>query len=229
MNVNYFFIIGIGSIAISVLFLNVYLLLLNPHKSIKRVCSICFVASIFKYLTLMVYGAKPTLLQVQALRPFYFITVIGLFIPLASALWYITPFCKTSISYIKYLLLLLPWHVFHFYILIAPIEKIEKITYGYDFHLSPTVEKYFIFSQGSFFLLMTTLCIIGWLRYKNEALRSQYVTLILAQILLLIDLYVARYTTLITVFPLFTMTEIGGFLAIAYSFSKIPIEKKYKK
>ncbi|MGL6175042.1 MAG: hypothetical protein ACRC1P_10605 [Cellulosilyticaceae bacterium] len=226
MNFMYLLLIIICITAIITLLIDIGVVNKNPYPLLKGICIVLFAFSILRYFTLIVYGDSPTLGQLDKLRYFYLATSIGLTIPTASAIWYITPHLRNKISYGKYLLFFLPWIIFYIYVIVMqPTQVVLSDTYGYKLMLTGEFPRYLSIAQGSFVGVIILLCITGILKYKNEYLRSQYFVLIAAQVLLALDglTYLLPTTTSI---PPFTLTEVFGFIAIFYAFYSKPLDVK---
>lgn len=228
MSKLYITLITICIIAVAVLMLNIATVNKNTYTLLKVVCTSLFAFSMMRYFTLIVYGDTPTLAQLEALRYFYLATSIGLTIPTASAIWYITPVYRKKIRYGPYLLLFLPWIIFYFFVIITQPTEIKMApTFGYTLELTGKFPLYLSIAQGSFVGLMIILCLIGFFKYKNEYLRSQYFVLIIAQLLLTLD-GLSYYMPVLRVFPPFTVTEVFGFLAVFYAFYRKKREERYE-
>lgn len=228
VNKMYLLLIAICIIAIGVLMLNIAAVNKNPYKLLKVVCISLFAFSMMRYLTLIVYGDKPTLAQLEALRYFYLATSIGLTIPTASAVWYITPLYNKKISYGRYLLLFTPWILFYLFVIVTQPTEIKMApNFGYTLELTGKFPLYLSIAQGSFVIIIILLCLIGLFKYKNAYLRSQYFVIIIAQILLTLD-GLSYYRPMLSVFPPFTVTEVFGFLATYYAFRHKNLEIKYE-
>lgn len=226
MNFMYLLLIMICIVAILVLALNIGVVNKNKYQLLRIVCIILFIFSMTRYLTLIVYGDSPTLGQLDRLRYFYLASSIGLTMPTASAIWYITPHLRNKINYSKYLLFFLPWIIFYFYVIITePTQVVISDTFGYKLILTGNFPIYLSIAQGSFVAIIIIICLIGILKYKNEYLRSQYFVLIGAQVLLALDGLTYLIPTITTI-PPFTLTEVFGFIAIFYAFYARPLEVK---
>lgn len=224
MSAGYFLLISLCLLAIYVLFLNLSAVSNNKYRALKNVCTILFLFSILRYGTLIAYGDHLSLEALMRLRYFYFATSIGLTIPTASVIWYITPMYRHKIKYPYYVLCFTPWILFYTYVIIGqPTEIVQGMQYGYQLQLIDAFPLYLSIVQGSFIVIMIVLCIIGFVRYKNIQLRVQYVALILAQIVLTLD-GISFSRTSIKLFPPFTASEILGFLAVYYGFKEPIIE-----
>lgn len=222
MGAGYFLLISLCLLAIYVLFLNLSAISNNRYPILKKVCTILFLFSILRYGTLIAYGDHLELEALMKLRYFYFATSIGLTIPTASVVWYITPMYRQKIRYPYYVLCFLPWIVFYIYLIVSqPTQIVQGSSYGYQLELVKPFPLYLSIAQGSFVTVIIILCIIGFVRYKNVQLRVQYIALILAQIALALD-GITFNRTGTKLFPPFTATEILGFLAVYYGF-KVPI------
>ena len=228
MNVGYLVLIGICILAIIVLLFDIGVVNKVHNNLLRYVCIGLFIFSITRYLTLIVYGDSPTLGQLSNLRYFYFASSIGLTIPTATAIWYITPHLRNKINYGKYLLFFAPWILFYGYIIFAqPTQVVLSDTYGYKLVLTGDFTKYLSVMQGSFVAIMLLLCIWGILKYKNEYLRSQYFVIIAGQVLLVLD-GISQIQQRVTTIPPFTLTEVFGFVAIFYAFYARPLDYKQK-
>lgn len=222
MNRGYFLLIGLCVLGIYVLFLNLFVIKDNKFTVLRQVCTVLFLFSITRYMTLIAYGDHLELSALMKLRYFYFATSIGLTIPTASAVWYITPMYREKIKYPYYLLCFLPWILFYTYLIVRqPTQIIQGSSYGYELQLIGSFPLYLSIAQGSFITVIIILSIIGLIRYKNIQLRVEYIILILAQITLTLD-GLGYYIGNGRLFPPFTASEILGFAAIYYTF-KVPI------
>ncbi len=220
MNVGYIVLIAICLIALVIITLNIAVIKSNKNTILKNICILLFILSFFRYFTLMVYGDKPTYQILSALRYFYFATSLGLTVPTLAAIWYITPLYREKIKYPIYLLLFTPWIVFYLYIiLMQPTKIIVAEKFGYSLKLVGSFSLYLSIAQGSFIVIVILLCLFGIMRYQDSLLRSRYVVFIIAQIALTLDGLSYFYGTS-NVIPPFTVTEVFGFLAILYAFSK---------
>lgn len=225
----YLFLIALCIMAIIVLMINIGVVSKKDVPLMKWVCIILFAFSILRYLTLIVYGNHPTLSQLEVLKPFYFATSIGLTIPMASSIWFISPYLREKLTYLKYLLCFIPWIIFYLVLIITVPAQIQPgQNMGYTLELTGQFPMYLSIAQGSFVAIMIILCAIGFFKYKNEYLRSAYMLIIGACILLTID-GLGYFISLLNLIPPFTVTEICGFFSILYAFSLKPIKAmKYK-
>lgn len=219
---GYILLILLSILAIYVLILNIGAVSKNKYEALKNVCTALFVFSILRYVTLIAYGDHLELDTLMKLRYFYFATSIGLTLPTASAVWYITPLYRERIKYPYYLLCFLPWILFYTYVIVRqPTQIIQGASYGYELALVDPFPLYLSIVQGSFVVIIIILSIIGLVKYKNIQLRVQYIVIILAQIALTLD-GIGYYRTGSRLFPPFTASEILGFLAVYYAF-KVPM------
>lgn len=226
MSVMYGLLVAICIVAIIVLFANLTVVNQKPYPLMKWVCIVLFTFSMTRYLTLIIYGDHPSLEQLEVLRYFYLATAIGLTIPTASAVWYISPFLRDKISYSKYLLCFLPWIIFYIFVIVTqPTQIVMGETYGYVLELTGEFPRYLSIAQGSFVIIIITLCLIGLAKYKNPYLRMQYFLIIAAQVLLTLD-GLSYFKEFLQVFPPFTVTEVFGFVAIFYAFYITPFKTK---
>lgn len=228
MLISYLGLILICIAAIIVLVINNAIICKNPYKLLKIVCLTLFTFSMLRYLTLIVYGDKPNLKQLEVLRYFYLASSIGLTIPTASALWYITPGIRKKLNYRTYLAFFTPWMLFYIFLIITQPTQIKMgEKFGYVLVLTGKYPFYLSLVQGSFVSIILILCLVGIGWYKNIYLRSQYFVIIVAQILLTLD-GIGYFRPFLNVFPPFTITEVIGFLAVAYAFYKKPLEIRYQ-
>lgn len=225
----YVFWITLCIVALIVLMIDIGYVSKKDVLLMKWVCIVLFAFSMLRYLTLMIYGNHPTLGQLEVLKPLYFATSIGLTIPMASTIWFISPYLREKWTYLKYLLFFMPWIIFYcIFILTAPAQIQLGQNIGYTLVLTGKFPLYLSLAQGSFVTIIIILCMIGFFKYKNEYLRSAYMIMIGACILLTID-GLGYFISLTNWIPPFTITEIGGFLSIAYALSLKPIKAmKYK-
>ncbi|MDF2877589.1 MAG: hypothetical protein K0S30_685 [Clostridia bacterium] len=226
MEQGYILLIGLCIIAVGVLVLNIGAVLHNRYLTLKLVCILLFVFSMFRYFTLIVYGDFPTYDQLMALRYFYLASSIGLTIPTVSALWYITPLYREKIGYKQYLLFFTPWIIFYGYVIITqPTEIVQGESFGYALELTGRFPIYLSIAQSAMIAVIIILSGIGLVKYKNLQLRVQYIIIILAQITLFLD-GLSYFVEIPRTFPRFTVSEVFGFLAVLYAFSTKMIEDK---
>ena len=222
MSRGYFLLIVLSILGGYVLVLNISVLKENKFTVLRSVCTALFIFSISRYLTLIAYGDHLALTTLMKLRYFYFATSIGLTVPTASAVWYITPLYRQRIKYPYYLLCFLPWILFYTYLITRqPTKIVQGATYGYTLQLTGSFPLYLSIAQGSFVTVIIILSIIGLVRYKNIQLRAEYIVIILAQLTLVLD-GLGYYIGGVRLFPPFTASEILGFAAVYYCF-KVPI------
>ena len=222
MSAGYFLLISICLLAIYILFLNLSVISNNNYRFLKNLCIGLFLFSILRYATLIAYGDHLEQEVLMRLRYFYFATSIGLTLPTASAVWYITPLYREKIKYPYYILCFLPWIIFYIFLIVRqPTAIVQGANYGYVLELTGNFPLYLSIAQGSFITIIIILCIIGLVRYKNVQLRVQYIVMILAQVALTLD-GIGYSVPGNKFFPPFTITEVLGFLAVYYAF-KAPI------
>lgn len=227
MDKMYIALIMICIVAIGVLMLNIGIVSKKEYPVMKWVCIGLFAFSMMRYLTLIVYGDSPSLGQLEVLKYFYLATSIGLTMPLASVIWYITPHLREKIAYLKYMAFYIPWIIFYLVlIVIQPTEIKLGESFGYTLALTGDWPKYLSIAQGSFVVITFSICLWGWCKYKNSHLRSQYLALLLALVALGLD-GLGYFIPTLSIFPPFTVSEVLGFLAIGYGFTGKPL-KTYK-
>jgi hypothetical protein len=218
MHSGYIILLVICIVALVVLTLNIAVVQTSNNITLKYICMILFIFSIFRYLTLMVYGDMPSYELLNALRYFYFATSLGLTVPTLAAIWYITPLYREKIKYPTYLLLFTPWMLFYLYVIIMqPTRIIVDKKFGYNLQLIGNFNLYLSIAQGSFVIIVLILCLVGIIKYKNAKLRSRYFAIIIAHIALTLDGLSYFYSSF-DIIPQFTLTEVLGFLAILYAF-----------
>ncbi len=227
MNVNYIILILICLSAVAVLLADIVVANRVKYVGLRWILTGLFTFSMLRYFTLIAYGDSPSLGQLESLRYFYLATSIGLTIPTALAVWYISPQLREKVNYIVYLLFFIPWIAFYLYVIITqPTQIAIAPEFGYDLLLVAPFGEYLSVVQGSFVAVIVLLCLIGIIMYKHPLLRSQFVFLIIAQIGLTIDgLSIANGVTTRLFHP-FTITEIIGFIAIYYAFLYKPMDTK---
>ncbi len=105
----YILLIIICAVAICVLLADIFVANLvvkkGQYAGLKWLLIGLFTFSMMRYFTLIVYGDTPNLGQLESLRYFYLATSIGLTVPTALSVWYITPHLREKIGYLGYLLL----------------------------------------------------------------------------------------------------------------------------
>lgn len=219
MDIGYVILIGICIAALGVLVFDIAAVLGNRYTVLKVVCLMLFVLTMFRYLTLIVYGDAPAYSQLVVLRYFYLVSSIGLTIPTVSAVWYITPLYREKISYPRYLLLFTPWIIFYLFIIITqPTKIVQGNSFGYALELVGKYPIYLSIAQSSLVAIIIVMSLIGIIKYKNIQLRTQLTIIIIAQIMLVLD-GLSYFIEVLRVFPAFTVSEIFGFLAICYAFT----------
>lgn len=225
MSTSYFLLIVLCVLALIVLMVNIGIVQKKENVTLKWICTFLFAFSMMRYLTLIVYGDHPTLGQLEILRYFYLATSIGITMTMASAVWCITPYIREKLNYLTYLVLFTPWILFYIYVIITQPTKIVTATFGYRLELTGQFPLYLSIVQGTFVAIMIILCVIGFLKYKNEYLRSSYALIIAACILLTLD-GIGYFVNLLNIIPPFTATEIFAFMAIAYAFYIKPVKRR---
>lgn len=224
MGSSYIVLIGICLVALYVLILNIGQIKHNKFGFLKGVCIGLLIFSMLRYITLIIYGNHPSAALLVQTRYFYLATSIGLTIPIASAIWYIIPFYRQNIRYSTYLLCFLPWIIFYVYVLVTQPTVITKgVSYGYQLQLVPPFKAYLAIVQGSFTIVIFTLALIGIFKYKNIQIRVQCMLLLIALVTLWVD-GASFFGESLRLVPPFTLSEIGGFLAVYYAFKLKPYE-----
>ncbi|MGL4363124.1 MAG: hypothetical protein ACRCSG_07670 [Cellulosilyticaceae bacterium] len=225
MNMIYFMLIVLYLSAIVVLMGTIIEVRKTKYKVMNWIVTIMCAFSMMRYLTLIVYGGHPTLGQLEALRYFYLATSIGLTVPLALAVWYMTPYLRERIQYGKFLLYFTPWIVGYIVLIIKQPTVIQMSkSGGYVLELLEPWKTVLSVLQGSYVVFIALMCVIGWFTYKHSQLRSQYFIIVLALIALTID-GLSFLTKIPTIFPPFTLSEIFTFIAITYVFKNTIVKK----
>lgn len=224
MSSNYAILIILCLIALYSLFLNLKVIGENPFLMLRLICTLLFIYSATRYITLMFYRDTPNYSQLMALRYFYFATSIGLTGTTLSAVWYATPLYREKVKYPYMLLGFLPWALFYLYIILKqPTRIIKSEGMGYELMLTGQFPIYLSVAQGSFVIIILILCLIGIWRYKNVQMRVQLGIIVLAQLVLTID-GLSYYTGTLCTIPPFTLSEAFGFFAVYYILSS-PIKE----
>lgn len=224
MNIGYGILIIICLIALYVLILDLKIVSYNPYTLLKVVCWILFSFSALRYLTLIVYGSSTNYNQMMALRRFYLASSIGLTIPTASAVWYVTPLYRERIKYPYYLMALIPWILFYIYIIVKqPTQIVSGESFGYRLELIGQFPNYLGKFQGAFVGGIITLSMIGIIKYRNLQIRAQLIIIIMAQLILALDGLTINWEGIRSI-PPFTLSEVFGFGAIYYAF-RFPVKE----
>ena len=213
-------------IAIGALVLNIKVLQKSSCVGIRIVCTILFILSIMRYISIWIFAKISNIEILIKMQGFYFSTIIGITIPLLLLLWYMTPFYREKASFIFAMILCAPWLTFYTLLLILkPYQIIKSEGVGYTLKLIDQWPLYLAGLQISFAFLFILVALYGWKSYKHQQTRSQYMILIMCQILFIID--GLTYFSLATpIIPAFTLTEALAFLAIYYGFSHPPIDAR---
>ena len=190
----------------------------NPYPALKIIISALLSFTALRYVTLIVYGGLPDYGLLNTLRYFYLASSIGITMATASATWYVTPCYREKIKYPYFLLCFLPWIIFYVYVIIKqPTEIIQGSQFGYQLRLTGAFPMYLSIAQGSFVMIIVTLCLIGMIRYKHLQIRTQLFMMILAQILLTLDGINYGKDRLWVLQP-FTLTEVFALATTYYAF-----------
>jgi len=213
-------------IAIGALILNIKVIQKNPYIAIRIVCTILFILSIMRYITLLIFAKASSMEMLINMQGFYFSTVLGMTIPSLLLLWYMTPLYREKVSSVFMMILCMPWLVFYTLLLILkPYQIIKSHVLGYALRLIDPWPLYLTGLQGIFVLFFILAALYGWKCYKHQQIRSQYMILIMCQLLFTID-GLAYFRLTVPSIPIFTLTEALGFLALYYGFSQPPIDAR---
>lgn len=222
----------ICSVAIGVLLMNIKMIQKNPYLGIRISCTLLFSLSTMRYITLLLFSKTPTVDLMSKLQGFYFITIIGMGIPLLLLMWYITPLYREMIKPLGMVLICMPYMMLYGTIVILkPFKVMKDQTAGYLIRTTGNWSLYLATIQILFMTTYIILALCGFSLYKHKQTRSQYLVLIMCQLLFLVDglTYFSLGTPSI---PVFTLTEVFGFVGIYYGFSKPTIDArgiKHKK
>ncbi|NLI90119.1 MAG: hypothetical protein GX366_06910 [Epulopiscium sp.] len=216
--------------AIFILFMNIKTIQKNPYISIRLICTILFSLSIMRYITLLLFAQLPSLELINKLKYFYYITIIGLTIPFIILIWYITPLYRNKIKPLALGIICLPHILFYISLIIMqPFKAIKSDRIGYNLTLVGRWPRYLAFIQLTYIIIYIILSIYGFTLYKHKQTRGQYLILIMCHILFLID-GLTYFGTSSPYIPVFTFTEVFGFLTLYYGFSIPTIDfRKIKK
>ncbi len=206
--------------ALTIGLLNLKALGKNPYVVLKYVVSLLVSFTMLRYVTLIIYGGVPEYQLLQSLRYFYFSSSVGITMTTASAIWYITPCYREKIRYPYFIACFTPWILFDLYIILKqPTEIIQGSQFGYQLMLSGSFPYYLSIMQGSLVVILSSLCLIGIMRYKHLQIRTQLFLILLAQVLLALDGLGYR-SQQGRIFPAFTVTEAFSLITTYYAFSK---------
>lgn len=213
-------------IAIGALILNIKVIQKTPYIAIRIVCTILFILSIMRYITLLIFAKATSMEMLMNMQGFYFSTLIGMTIPSLLLLWHMTPFYREKVSSVFMMILCMPWLIFYtLLVMLKPYQIIKSEVLGYTLRLIGPWPLYLTGLQGIFVLLFILAALYGWKCYKHQQTRSQYMILIMCQLLFLID-GLTYFTLMAPSIPAFTLTEALGFLALYYGYSHPPIDAR---
>ena len=124
------------------------------------------------------------------------------------------------------MVLSMPWFIFYaLLVILKPYQVAKSQVLGYTLRLTGDWYIYLAALQVSFVAIFILGALYGLKLYKHKQITSQYIVLIMCQLLFLIDGF--TYFGLATAsIPVFTLTEIFGFLGIYYGFSKPTIDAR---
>jgi hypothetical protein len=192
----------------------------NPYLFIRIICTSLFLFTGLRYITLILYGIGVSKTVLERTAYFYFASSIGITIPSALTIWYMTPMYQEKIKGWMLFLILVPFTIFYItLILLQPTKIVLRSSFGYQLQLIPPWPMYLSIVQGIFTLLILSSCIYGICFYKNHRLTSQYLLFVLVYILTTIDGISMIFSSHRLIEP-FTVSELFAFLAILYGFSK---------
>ncbi len=224
VSIEYIFLILICLIAIYSIYINLKVIGDVQYNLMVIFCTVLFVFSATRYVTLIIYGDSPMYSTLESFRYFYYATSIGLTGTTLSALWYATPLYREKIKYPYLLLMYLPFALFYLFVIITQPTTIQKSSgIGYELILNPPFQIYLAIVQGIFVTIVILAALFGIFKYKNMEIRTKLILIILAQILLTLD-GLGSFGTNINIIPPFTLTEAFAFWTIYYTISK-PIKK----
>lgn len=213
-------------IAIGALIMNIKVIQKNSYIGIRMICTILWIGSIMRYITLLIFARAISMEILIKMQDFYFLSLIGITIPSLLLLWYITPFYREKVSSALMAIFCTPWIIFYTVLLILkPYQVIKSQTMGYTLRLTGNWPLYLTGLQGSFVLVFILAALYGYKLYKHQQTRSQYMILIMCQLLFLMD-GLTYFSLMMPIIPVFTLTEALGFLALYYGYSKPPIDTR---
>lgn len=213
-------------LAFIVLILDIKAVFNNSYVHIKVISSALLLLSFMRYINLLLFtnGASTELLY--KIQYFYFITYMIFPILFMLVLWYITPFYRQKINAIYLYLLYMPWIIFYMALsVLKPYRIIKSNSTGYVLVLQGKWGIYLNVAQSIFCVIFIIASIYAYNLYKHKQVRSQYLVLIICQLLFLVDgiIYLGYGSPLIQPF---TLTEVFGFLGIYYGFARSPIDAR---
>lgn len=216
--------------AIFVLLMNIKTIQKNPYISIRLICTILFSLSIMRYITLLLFAQAPSLELISKLQYFYYVTIIGLTIPFIILIWYITPLYRNKIRPLTLAIICLPHILFYISLItMQPFKALKSDKIGYNLALVGAWPRCLALIQLTYIIIYILLSIYGFTLYKHKQTRGQYLILIMCHILFLID-GLSYYGVATPYIPVFTLTEVFGFLTLYYGFSRPTIDyRKIKK
>lgn len=206
--------------AIIVLVMNIKAVQKNPYISIRFLCTLLFILSGFRYITLLLFAKAPSLELMSKMENFYFITIIGLTIPMILVLWYITPLYRDKVNPLVLGLICMPHIIFYMAIIILkPFQIVKSDTIGYCLRQPGNWAMYLALIQAIFIVGYILFAVYGFKICRYKQTRGQYLVLIMCQLLFFLDglTYFGFGTPSI---PTFTLTEVFGFLGVYYGFSR---------
>lgn len=216
-------------LAIGILGMNIKAVQRNPYISIRVICTLLFILSMIRYITLLLFAKAPSLELISQMQGFYYISIIGISIPLLLVMWYITPFYREKIRPLGLILISLPHVLLYIGILVCkPFQEVKSQAMGYSLRLTGNWELYLASIYTVFILAYIILALYGFKLYKHRQTRSQYLVLIMCQILFLIDGF-TYFSLVVPSIPVFTLTEAFAFLGIYYGLSKATIDARGRK
>lgn len=190
------------------------------------ICTLLFIGSMMRYVTLFIFARVSSMEMLIKTQDFYFITSIGITLPSLLLLWYITPFYREKIKGVFMMILCMPWLIFYTLLLILkPYQIVKSQALGYTLRLTGDWQLYLAVLQISFIAIFIIGALYGLKRYKHKQIRSQYRILIMCQLLFLVD-GLTYFGLAMPTIPVFTLTEVFGFLGIYYGFSRPTIDAR---
>ncbi len=213
-------------IAIGILMLNIKVVWEIPDIGVKLITIIISILSMVGYMTRLLFVRATSMSSLITMQNFYFIPSLGITISLWLLLWYITPYLRQKINKVGLMILCMPWLAFYsLLVILQPYKIIKSQRAGYSLKL---IDKWDLYSGGfqvSVMIILIICASYGWKLYKHQQIRSQYMVLIMCQLLLLVDGF-TYFSLTIPVIPVFTLTEVFCLLAIYNGFSKPPIDAR---
>lgn len=219
----------ISMMAIGALIMNIKAIQSNPYIGIRSLSTFLFGLSSLRYITLILFAKDPSVELMASMEGFYYISMISLPVLLILVMWYITPLYREKVGRLGLTLICSPHIMLYIAMLtLKPFEAIKSQSAGYTLRQTGQWGSYLAMFYSVFILLYIISALYGFKLYKHGQTRGQYLVLIMCQVLFLMDglSYLRGAGGII---PIFTLTEVFGFLGIYIGFSKPTIDYRAKR